>query len=284
MKTSQVAALLLTAGSVVSAQTIIHQAVSPDAVTRVETALNHISLIEMPEPIVRAAIGSDDFKIEWHGNTVALKPNKQGQPTNLFVWTEHTQSSYEILPPGDVKTAAFVIDQTESKPPAPKMDIEKSSETEVRQATGLMVAQIMLESFPVNSRGVKNENNHVNVRITSVVHGSDELYVRYSLVNLGRHPYRVDDPTVTHITPAAGTVSVAGLNRTQINQHKLAGYGRGETAGVTVRDSRVSDRDLIPGHTTEGVICLKKADTQPRVYHFVFADDEGHPVGAVAIL
>src|ERR1700733_6809361 len=107
-----VIALILAAGSIVSAQTITHQTVNPNAVTRVATALNHLSLIELPEPITREAVGSDDIRIEWHGNTVALKPIRQGQSTNLFVWTEHTQSTYEILPPGDLKSASFVIDES----------------------------------------------------------------------------------------------------------------------------------------------------------------------------
>ena len=94
--------------------------------TSVATALNHISLIEMPEPITNAAMGSEDFRIEWHGNTVALKPLRQGQSTNLFIWTEHGQSSYEILAPGEVSTAAFVIDQTEGPAIAAKQPGESS--------------------------------------------------------------------------------------------------------------------------------------------------------------
>ena len=54
-----VAALFFAAGSLASAQTITHQPVNPNAVTQVATALNHLSLIELPEPITRAAVGSD---------------------------------------------------------------------------------------------------------------------------------------------------------------------------------------------------------------------------------
>jgi hypothetical protein len=174
---STVAALLLAAGSVASAQTITHQTVNPSAVTPVATALNHLSLIELPEPITRAAVGSDDIRIEWHGNTVALKPVRQGQSTNLFVWTEHTQSTYEILAPGDVTSAAFVIDQTDGRTDVSK-PVEtqaKISETEIKKAANFLIAQAMLQSSAVNSRGVKNSTDHVNVRITEVVRDKDGL-------------------------------------------------------------------------------------------------------------
>ena len=148
-----------------------HQPPNPNTVTRVATALNHISLIEMPDPITNAAMGSEDFRIEWHGNTAALKPLRQGQSTNLFIWTEHGQSSDEIFAPAEVATAAFVIDQTEGRPtPAKQAEAHiKVSETEIQKAADVLITQTMLQSAPVNSRGVKDAKDHVNVRISEIV-------------------------------------------------------------------------------------------------------------------
>jgi hypothetical protein len=282
---SRVAALILAAGSVASAQTITHQTVSANVVTPVATALNHLSLIELPEPITRAAVGSDDIRIEWHGNTVALKPIRQGQSTNLFVWTEHTQSTYEIFPPGDVTSAAFVIDQTNghtevSKPAEAQARI---SETEIQKAADTLIAQSMLQSSVVNNHGIKDSRDHVNVRITEVVRDKDALYVRYTISNPGQHPYRVNDPAVFSFTPYAAGV-VGPLKGLQIPQQKVDALGLGTTATLSVREGRISNRDVNPGQTIDGVLCFKGTDEKPQIYRFVFANDESHVVSASAVL
>jgi hypothetical protein len=281
-----VAALLLAAGSIVSAQTITHQTVNPNAVTPVATALNHLSLIELPEPITRAAVGSDDIRIEWHGNTVALKPVRQGQSTNLFVWTEHTQSTYEILPPGEVTRAAFVIDETNGRTDVskPAENEARISETEIQKAADTLIAQAMLQSSAVNSRGVKDAKDHVNVRITEVVRDKDALYVRYTVSNPGQHPYRLSDPVVFSFTPAVASNVVGSLKGLQVPEQKVQALGSGTTSNLMVREGRISNRDVNPGQTVDGVLCFQQIDEQPQIYRFVFANDESHPVSAAAVL
>ncbi len=285
-----VAALLLAAGSIASAQTITHQAVNPNVVTPVATALNHLSLIELPEPITRAAVGSDDVRIEWHGNTIALKPVRQGQSTNLFVWTEHTQSTYEILPPGEVTSAAFVIDQTNggrdvNKPAEAQAESQaRISESEIQKAADTLIAQAMLQGSAVNSHGVKEAKDHVNVTITEVVRDKDALYVRYTVSNPGQHPYRVSDPEVFSFTPAVASNVAGSLKGLQVPEQKVEALGSGTTSNLTVREGRISNRDVNPGQTVEGVLCFKQPDEQPQIYRFVFANDESHPVSAAAVL
>ena len=281
-----VATLFFVAGSIASAQTITHQTVNPNAVTLVATALNHLSLIELPEPITRAAVGSDDIRIEWHGNTVALKPIRQGQSTNLFVWTEHTQSTYEILPPGDVTSAAFIIDQTNGRTDVSKpLEAQaKISETDIQKAADSLIAQAMLQSSVVNTRGVKDSTDHVNVRITEVVRDKDALYVRYTVSNPSQHPYRVSDPAVFSFTPSIASTVIGSLKGLQIAEQKVNTFGTGTTSGVILRETRISNRDVNPGQSVDGVLCLKQIDEKPQIYRFVFANDESHPVSAAAVL
>jgi len=280
------AVLILTVGSVASAQTISHQTINPNVVTRVATALNHISLIEFPEPITRTAVGSDDIHIEWHGNTLALKPVKQGQSTNLFVWTAHTQTSYEILPPGDVTHASFVIDQTMATPAHPRTTQAevKISEPEMQKAADTLIAQAMLQGSPVNSRDVKNSGDHVNVRITEVVRDKDALYVRYTVSNPSQHPYRLSTPSVFEIAPKPGSFVLGALKGMQIPANKVSKYGSGSSTNLTVREARVSSRDVNPGQTVDGVLCFKTSLDKPQLYRFVFANDDSHPVSAAAVL
>ena len=281
-----VAALFFAAGSLASAQTITRQNINPNAVTPVATALNHLSLIELPEPITRAAVGSDDIRIEWHGNTVALKPVRQGQSTNLFVWTEHTQSTYEILPPGEVTNASFVIDQTNGRPEGSKpADQEaKVSQTEIQKAADTLIAQSMLQSSVVNSRGIKDATNHVNVRITEVVRDKDALYVRYTVSNPGQHPYRLSAPSVFSFIPSAASNVVGSLKGLQVPEQKIQALGAGTTSTLSVREERISNPDVNPGQTVDGVLCFEQTSQGPHLYRFVFQNDESHSVTAAAVL
>src|SRR5215467_5020904 len=80
-------------------------------VTRVETAMNHLTVIELLEPVVLAAAGSALFKIERRDNKVFIQPLEEGVSTNLFVWTSSGRFSYELVPARSVETMHFAIDQ-----------------------------------------------------------------------------------------------------------------------------------------------------------------------------
>src|SRR5438552_3922297 len=60
-------------------------------IIQVRTALNHLTLIEMDEPVTEVAAGSPAFRIERRGNKVFIQPLQEGAATNLFIWT----TSYE---------------------------------------------------------------------------------------------------------------------------------------------------------------------------------------------
>ena len=105
---------LLVGASFAVAQNVVHQPVHSDQVIPIQTSLNHISIIMLPERIVRVATGSEAMQIEWHENNVFIKPLQGGQATNLMVWTEHQFSAYELEAPGDVKQMTFVLDESAS--------------------------------------------------------------------------------------------------------------------------------------------------------------------------
>ena len=118
MLNKNLAILFSLGASMASAQAIVRQPVNASGVTQVHTALEHLSIITLPEKIIRVAAGSDAAQIEWHDNSVFIKPVKNGQATNLMVWTEHQFSAYELEAPGPVSEMTFVLD--ESKSPVPE--------------------------------------------------------------------------------------------------------------------------------------------------------------------
>src|SRR5690242_11118156 len=72
---------------------------SQDQVVKVQTAMNHITLIEAPGEITKTAVGSKAFQIERQGNLVLIQPLQEGAPTNLFIWVGDRRFNYELLPP-----------------------------------------------------------------------------------------------------------------------------------------------------------------------------------------
>lgn len=275
-------ATLLVAGAL-SAQSITHQHVNPDHVTQVATALGHLSIVEMPEPITMAAIGSSAVQVEWHANRIFIKPLRQGEATNLFVWTEHTRSSYEILAPGQIANAAFVIDQTQT-PKIASTPTPKVAEGEIQKAADILIGQTLLQAAPVTARSIKPAKDRVDLRIDEVVRDRDSVYVRYSISNRGKRPYRIDDPNVFSLLPAKGNDVLVALRDVQISDAALAQFEGTTTSQVPVRSARVSARDVAPGSKVEGVVSFKKTGTQPEIYQFLFSNDGSHRVEATAVL
>ena len=56
-------------------------------IVHLKTALNHLTVIEVGEPVVQVAAGSPSFKVEWRENKVFVQPTEADAATNLFIWT-----------------------------------------------------------------------------------------------------------------------------------------------------------------------------------------------------
>src|SRR5712691_11990745 len=80
-------------------------------VTRVETAMNHLTVIELAEPVTLAAAGSPSFKIERRDNKVFIQPLEEGVSTNLFIWTGSGRWNYELVPAVSVEAVHFTVEQ-----------------------------------------------------------------------------------------------------------------------------------------------------------------------------
>src|SRR5437870_13905545 len=76
-------------------------------VMRIETAMNHLTVIELAEPVTLAAAGSPSFKIERRDNKVFIQPLEEGVSTNLFIWTGSGRWNYALVPAGSVETMHF---------------------------------------------------------------------------------------------------------------------------------------------------------------------------------
>jgi hypothetical protein len=278
---------LLFGGVLAGAQNIVHQTVYSDRVTQIHTALDHISIIALPEKITRVAAGSQAMQIEWHGNDVFVKPLQSGQSTDLMVWTEHQFSTYELEAPGDVKQMTFVLDETASPvPQASAADTgAKPTTAEMNRLTDSAIGSALLHVTPIVPRGVRPERDHVSVCIKDVVRDGDGLYVRFAVTNNSALPYRILSPNVVEIAPRQSAELLPSMKDEQITDKAVAQFQSNQTAPVTVRRADIPEKDLSPGATAEGVVEIQPEDMQkPGVYEFVFGNDGDHSIKATAVL
>jgi hypothetical protein len=279
---------LLFGASFAVAQNVVHQTVHSDQVIPIQTALNHLSIIILPEKIVRVAAGSEAMQIEWHENNVFIKPLQGGQATDLMVWTEHQFSAYELEAPGDVKQMTFVLDESASPIPQVKganAPPAKPTADEVRSLRGSAINSALLEVTPVDGHDAHPPKNQVSVSIRDAVRDGDSVYVRLFVTNSSAKPYRVLSPHVFEITPEQNANLVPALTNKQISDRSVAQFRSIQTAQIAVEQSNFPEKDLSPGATAEGVIEIHPKDpSKPGVYQFVFGDDSSHAVKATAVL
>src|SRR3974390_1987053 len=80
-------------------------------IVHLKTALNHLTVIEVGEPVVEVAAGSPSFKVEWRENKVFVQPTEADAASNLFIWTATQRLNYELEPAESVANMDFAVDQ-----------------------------------------------------------------------------------------------------------------------------------------------------------------------------
>ena len=275
--------ILLLGGTLAGAQNVVHQAVHSDRVTPIHTALDHISVIALPEKITRVAAGSQAMQIEWHGNDVFVKPLQSGQSTDLMVWTEHQFSTYELEAPGDVRQMTFVLDETNS--PIPQATRSDPPSKEIDQIAESSIGSTLLQVTPVTARGVHPAKDGVSVSVKDVVRDGGSFYVRFAVTNSSTLPYRIEPPNVFEIAPRQSADLLPSMKDEQVAAKTVAQFGANQTTQVSVRDTDIPQKDLSPGQTAEGVVEIKPEDAaKPGIYEFDFGADGGHAVKATVVL
>src|SRR5712672_2621130 len=116
-------------------------------ILHVQTALNHLTVLEMTEPVCTVAVGSPVFKVEWRENKVFIEPTEASVSTNLFVWTVSGRFNYELDPAGAVPQMDFAIDQPTPDSP------DNVSATRAVTPSDPSPAELLIEAKPVRIFG-----------------------------------------------------------------------------------------------------------------------------------
>lgn len=273
---------LVLAAAVAGAQTT-----SQSQIRHVETSLNHLTVLEFGEPVTTLAIADPDgFQVERHDDKVFVKPLKEGVSTNLFIWTASRELSYELDPAGQL-AAMDVLVRSEPlpNPHAPVQAASEASDAEIRKIASLVLTQAMMGVEDIAHDSDKHATDRVQINLEQVYRAKDRIYIRYSIANQTRAPFRVTTPDVYTPRPSEQPISLVSLKNHQIAPQTFAAFKAKQGSNLTVVQADSLARDLAPGEKTTGVISVGSSPASPpQIYQLNFGADQNGPLKVEAIL
>lgn len=252
-----------------------------ETITHLHTALNHLTVLEMSEPVSTVAVGSPVFKVEWRENKVFIEPKEPDMATNLFVWTPAGRFNYELDPAGTVPQMVFAIDQPVIDPPRVPASMNGPSDPGDPSP-----ADVLLAARPVRLLGPISERNRVAVRVTDLLESSGQVLIRYSIRNGTRKAYAPGSPQAVAIKApwyreSLYTLKGSELGSNEASRVKSNGETTLEVAKGTIRSLRIE-----PGQETTGVVAIKlpQEHAEPTVIRLIFLSNSSDPVSATLVL
>ncbi len=159
-----------------AAQKLETQKPGTKTVTRVETAKDHLTVIEMSDAVTMVAVGNRSaFTVERRENKIFVTPTDEAAPTNLFIWTSGGRYAYELVPAADVDQMHFAIDQAS----APVVAVVTTAAPPVER----IPATMLLDAIPVLIAGDRDTAGRVEVTIRDLYRKDHRLYMRYAFLN-----------------------------------------------------------------------------------------------------
>jgi hypothetical protein len=267
---------LVTATIPALAQTIERETNDDTQIVHLKTALNHLTVIELREPVIQVATGSQSFKVEWRENRVFVQPVEADASTNLFIWTASQRLNYELEPAGAVVSMDFAVDQI----PVPIAQPKPASAAPPPPSP----SEVLLAGKPVRLESAKPTKKPVEVVIRDLYEGDGRVLVRYAVRNRGTHAYDVTTPQVYALTGARYPQSLYSLVDSQLGDHEAARLRIKQETPVPVLEGHVQSSHLAPGQESVGVVALRlPTSTEPTVLRFQFARDDREQIAAILV-
>ena len=256
----------------------------PNRIVRVQTALNHLTVIEVREPVITVAAGSPAFKIEWRENKVFVQPTEADVATNLFIWTASGRMSYELEPAGAVEQMDFAIDQPAPPPaPAPPTVVKPPSP----RATAEAEPEVLLDGKPIRTDGLKMPKDRVVVILKDTFHGEgNELFIRYAVRNGTQEADTLSTPQVVAINVSPSSRGVDRLSNSQLRESAAARIKVSSERPVEVVSGNLRSARVDPGQETVGLVGVKLPAIKngPTVLRLMFPKDaKGQPTATMVL-
>jgi len=276
---AELAVLLLPAW----AQKIEIQKPDRNQIVRVQTALNHLTVIEVGETVTTVAAGSLVFKIEWRENKVFVQPSEPGVTTNLFIWTASGRLNYELEAAGTVEQMDFAIDHPIAQPSPVNVSAAKHPAS---ASSEQFVLNSLLGGRPIRTDGLKEPKNRVIVLLKDTYQRENhEVFIRYAVRNDTRDVYTLTTPKVFTLSVDGPPSDLDRLVNFQVGESATAEI-EGDQKPVEIVSGSVRSARVEPGQETVGVIGVKlpAGKTGPTVIRLVFPEDgKGQPTATLVL-
>ena len=249
------------------AQKIETQTSDRTRIVHLKTALNHLTVIEVAEPVVQVAAGSPSFKVEWRENKVFVQPTEADAATNLFIWTANQRLNYELEPADSVTHMDFAVDQA----PVHLEPVKPTAATTPVPVTP-SITELLLTGKPIRLLPSKQRaSKPVEVWISDLYEKDGRLLVRYTVCNHGSEPYAIDTPLVYQLDGVRSAQSLYGLQNSQLGDERAAKLKIKQETPVKVLDGQMQTARIAPGEEAVGVVAIEVASsTNPTILRFQF--------------
>ena len=180
---------------------------------RLQTALGYVSTIDLPEPALKVFVGDQDlFKVEVYERQVLVKPvtDDAEARSNIIIITESGRLAFDVST-GAPETADFVLDyrlpkddeslvqnafekKVEEKAAVIKEDYQQKEAKLEEKAEKLSEDKLKekvasgVQSFALKGSEAKGE---VQVNLLSLSRMADKGYLRFSILNYSKIPYKL---------------------------------------------------------------------------------------------
>jgi hypothetical protein len=271
-----------------AAQKIETETPARDRLVKVQTAMNHLTVIEVAEPVTTVAVGSPEtFKIERRENKVFIQPLQEGVATNLFIWTSNTRLNYELLPAiSDAGQMDFAIDYRQLQ--AQAQPSPKPADT----IANTVPNDMLLNGIPVRLVGAAAAPTANVVQIRDVYRKQDEVFVRYTIENRSKKAFLTGRPTIVSLSDPRFRTSLWALQNSQLGiEYRSRLHSKGEPVPVRITQAEPAITEVGPGKARVGIVALElpapESDpkkNQPIVLRFAFPVDRAGQLTATLVL
>jgi len=272
------------------AQKIATETSDRTRIVHLKTSLNHLTVIEVGEPVVEVAAGSPSFKVEWRENKVFVEPTEADAAGNLFIWTATQRLNYELEPAGSVETMDFAVDQAPVHTAEPVKPASTSSVAPISPSfTELLLAGRPVRMLPSKQRASKP----VEVWISDVYEKDGRLLIRYAVCNHSAQPYSIETPQVYQLDGVRSPQSLYGFVNSQLGDEQIGKLKVKQQTPVKVLDGQLQSARIAPGQEVVGVVALQLASSpNPTILRLQFpnpsrsgdASNESQPTQIAAFL
>ena len=280
--------IVVALGAPLWAQKIGTEALNRDRIVQVHTALNHLTVIEVGEPVVTVVAGSPAFKVEWRDNKVFVEPTEPEVSTNLFIWTASSRLNYELDPAGPVDKMDFAIDHPRPVSAPAKVAVAPSASAPGvgDPPAGSNGVDFMLGGRPVSTERLRPSRHRVNVWLKDLFQEQDTLFIRYELHNDTNEVYETRTPRIFLLAGLPRLRSVTGQANFQLADTEVKKLKTEDQYPLEVVSEKLLVAKLNPGQETVGVVGIKltRSSSEPRVLHIEFPKDDRGAVGAGLVL